>query len=234
MTLRSVILFAVISVALVGAPLALAQRTGTHVGPSPAQIPEGAGVSKEDRARIAMYRYAECAVDRSRSRVELYLKTFPASKAAHKSANALSIDDCLSTGEMRFSEALFRSGAYDVLYRKNFQKEGAVDFSAVPAINYAAGRDAEPYGNTDSRIALRQIADCTVRKDPQASRALILSMVASKSEGAAFTQIVPAMSGCLLEGSKLSFSKSVFRGVIGETLYRLSVGASQPTVAAKD
>ena len=181
-----------------------------------------------------MYRYAECVVDNSRTRVELYLTSFPGSKAARNSANGLAVDNCLSTGEMRFSESLFRSGAYDVLYRKKFQKAGPLDFSTAPTIDYAAGSDVEMYGDADSRIALRQIADCTVRKDPSASRALILSMVASKSEGAAFTQIVPSMGGCVREGSKLTFSKSVFRGVIGETLYRLSVGGSQPTVAAKD
>lgn len=231
---RSVASVATISSVLVVASVAHAQRTGTHVGPSPAQIPQGARASEADRARIAMYRYAECAVDASRARVELYLTTFPGSKAAYKSANTLSIDDCLSTGEMRFSESLFRSSAYEVLYRKKFQKDGPLDFSAVPAIDYAAGSDVESYGNTDARIALRQIADCTVRKEPQASRALILSVVASNAEATAFAQIVPSMGSCVFEGSKLTFSKSVFRGVIGETLYRLSVGASQPTVAAKD
>ena len=135
---------------------------------------------------------------------------------------------------MRFNESLFRGGVYDVLYRKKFQYNAPVDFSATPAIDYSVGRDVETHGDTDSRIALRQIADCTVRKAPQESRALILSIVASKAEGAAFTQIVPSMSSCVFEGSKLSFSKSVLRGVIGEALYRLSVGASQPAVAAKD
>jgi len=231
---RPAILVAVLSSALLCAPLAYAQRTGTRVGPSPAQIPEGAGASKEDRSRVAMYRYAECAVDNSRARVELYLQTFPGSEAAHKSANKLAVDDCLSVGEMRFSETLFRSGVYDVLYRRKFQKDGPVDFSAVPAIDYTLGSDVKAYGDTQSRIALRQIADCTVRKAPQESRTLILSMVASNAEGAAFTQIVPSMGGCVFEGSKLTFSKSVLRGVIGEALYRLSVGESQPTVAAKD
>lgn len=231
---RSAVSVAVMSSALVVASVAHAQRTGSLVGPSPAQIPEGGSFSKEDRARITMYRFAECAVDKNRVRVEMYLKTFPGSKAAINGANMLSIDDCLSTGEIRFNEALFRSGVYDILYRNKFREDGPVDFSAVPAIDYAAGSDVEAGVHADSQITLRQIADCTVRKDPPTSRALILSMVASKAESAAFTTIVPSMGGCVFEGSKLTFSKSVFRGVIGETLYRLSAGANLPTVAAKD
>jgi len=231
---RSAILFAVLSGALLLAPATHAQRVGSRLGPAPAQIPEGPGASKEDRARVAMYRYAECAVDNSRTRVELYLDTFPGSKAAHKAASSLSTDECLSSGQMTFNESLFRSGVYDVLYLKKFRKDGPVDFAAVPAIDYAAGSDAEAYGDPQPRVALRQIADCTVRKAPQEARKLILSMVASNAEGAAFAQIVPTVGGCVLEGFKLTFSKSVLRGVIGEALYRLSVGESQPTVAAKD
>mgnify|MGYP001596187282 CR=1 FL=1 len=215
-------------------PAALAQSTGTRIGPSPAQVPDSGYGTKDDQARVAMYRYAECVVDSGRDRVEMYLATFPGSKAAHKSANSLAVDRCLSTGEMRFSESLFRSGVYDVLYRKKFLKDGPVDFAAIPAIDYAAGEDIKANGTAQSRVVIRQIADCTVRKAPQESRVLVLSAVASKSESTAFTQIVPAMSGCVFEGSELNFSKSVLRGVIGEALYRLSVGASQPMIAAKD
>ena len=229
---------AVLATAILGvlatASVAHAQRAGSRVGPSPAQIPETGGASKEDLARIAMYRYAECVVSNSRVRVELYLETFPGSKVAQKMANSLSVDDCLSTGELHISEPLFRSGVYDVLYRRKFQKEGPLDFSAVPVIDYAAGSDLESQSDAPSRIALRQIADCTVRKAPETSRVLVLSMVASKAERVAFTQLVPSMAPCVLEGSKLSFSRSTFRGVIGEALYRLSAGAGQPTVAVKD
>jgi hypothetical protein len=230
----SFIFCAVVAGALVIATDGHAQWTGTRLGPDPVQIPESPSMSIADRARTAMYRYAECAVDNSRVRVESYLETFPGSEAAFKAANNLSIDNCLSTGEMRFSESLFRGGVYDVLYRKKFQKDGPRDLSAVPAIDYSVGSDVKVSGDAQSKIALRQIADCTVRKAPDASRALILSAVASNAEANAFGQIAPSMGPCVFEGSKLTFSKSVFRGVIGEALYRLSVGASQPTVAAKD
>ncbi|HEV7340110.1 MAG TPA: hypothetical protein VGN68_00600 [Sphingopyxis sp.] len=166
--------------------------------------------------------------------IELYLKTAAGSKAAHKRANSLSVDDCLSTGEMRFNEFLFRGGVYDVLYQKDYRKVGPLDFAATPDVDYAAvGADALETPSP-SHVALIQVADCTVRKAPEEARNLILSGVASKSEGVAFASIVPSMEGCLSQGSQLKFSKSVLRGVIGEALYRLSVRASQPKTATED
>lgn len=233
MTQRQTSLLAFVSSALLLGSTAHAQRTGTLVGSDPAQIPEGPRANPEDRVRIAMYRYAECVVGNSRARVERYLDTFPGSKVAHKMANSLAVDECLSSGEMRFSESLFRAGVYDVLYRRDFKTNGPVDFSSVPALDYAAG-EAGANDREQSRVALRNIADCTVRNDPKASRALILSMVAGNAEANAFTTVVSSMSPCVMEGSTLTFSKSVFRGVIGETLYRLSVAARQTAVATKD
>ncbi|RYD42070.1 MAG: hypothetical protein EOP63_13950 [Sphingomonadales bacterium] len=216
------------------AAAAHAQNTGTRIGPSPAQIPDHVGMSKDDRSRLAMYRYAECVVDRWRARVDAYLVTFPGSTQAREMANKLSVDECLSTGEMQFSESLFRGGIYDVLYRKRFQKEGALDFSAVPAIDYALGSEADAYSPAGPKITLRKLADCTVRKAPEDSRVLVLSMVASNGENSAFDKIVPSMSSCIVHGSTVTFSKAIFRGVIGEALYRLSANASQPTAAVKD
>ncbi len=231
---HSCLLVTAVSAALLCAPSAQAQRTGTRVGPPPAEIPDDLRLSDQDRARVAMYRYAKCAVEKNRSMIELYLKTAAGSKAAHKRANSLSVDDCLSTGEMRFNEFLFRGGVYDVLYQKDYRKVGPLDFAATPDVDYAAvGADALETPSP-SHVALIQVADCTVRKAPEEARNLILSGVASKSEGVAFASIVPSMEGCLSQGSQLKFSKSVLRGVIGEALYRLSVRASQPKTATED
>ncbi|ABF53018.1 hypothetical protein [Sphingopyxis alaskensis] len=231
---QSAILCTVMSVYSLGSQMAYAQATGTYVGPSPAQIPDRAGISKEDRARIAMYRYAECVVDKSRARVEKYLETFPGSKTARDSADRLAVDACLSTGHMRFSETVFRSGVYDVFYRKQFQKDGPVDFSAVLPIDYSTGGEVQPDAVVQPHVSLRRISECAVRKAPQESRELILSMVASNAEASALDKIVPSVGSCVAEGNQLVFSRSALRGVIGEVLYRLSVAASQPTIAAKD
>lgn len=231
---QSCLLITAISAALLCATSAQAQRTGSRVGPAPAQIPDNLRLSDQDRARVAMYRYAECAVEKNRSMIELYLTTAPGSKAAHKRANSLSVDDCLSTGEMRFNEFLFRGGVYEVLYQKDYRKAGPIDFTATPVIDYATVGGGALETPSPSHVALSQVADCTVRQSPQEARNLILSGVASKSEGIAFSSIVPSMEGCLSEGSQLKFSKSVLRGVIGEALYRLSVSASQSKTAAED
>lgn len=210
-----------------------AQDTGSLIRKAPAQIPSGGALDQADRARLAMYRYAECVVGRGQKRVEAYLSTFPGSKEAHTFANRLSDDDCLSSGEMRFNEPLFRGCVYDLLYKSQFKKNGPLNFDNVAAIDYTGGI-VDNIGGTNATVALRKVADCTVRKAPLASRELILSMVASKAETDAFAQIVPHMSPCVTKDVTLKFSTSVFRGVVGEVLYRLSVAETPTTIPVKD
>jgi len=202
------------------------QDTGSLIRKAPAQIPHGGKLDQADRARLAMYRYAECVFGRGPKRVEAYLDTFPGSKEAHTAANRLSDDDCLSSGEMTFNEPLFRGSVYDVLYKSRFKKIGPLNFDNVAAIDYALST-VNDIGGPNAVVALRKVADCTVRKAPAASRELVLSMVATKGETDAFGQLVPHMSSCVTKDATLKFSKSVFRGVVGEVLYRLS--ASSPT-----
>lgn len=217
--------------ALPAAPL-LAQATGSLVRPAPAQMPERGKLSDAEQARATMYNYAACVAKSSPGRLRAYLQTFPGSNEARRVANTLSSDDCLSTGELRFSETLFRGGAYDVLYRKQFRVNGPTDLNAVAPLDYASGGDAEVLSNVSSIVALRKLADCTVRRSPANARTLILSTIGSKSEDTAFAGIVPNMSACMPADTKLKFSKAMFRGTVSEVLYRLSM-AAQPSVAAQ-
>jgi hypothetical protein len=210
-----------------------AQDTGSLIRKAPAQIPSGGALDPADRGRLAMYRYAECVFGRSRKSVEAYINTFPGSKEAHSVANRLADDDCLSSGEMSFNEQLFRGSVYDLLYKSRFKKGGPSDFAEVAPIDYTAGNADEDSG-VDTKIALREVADCTVRKSPPTARQLVLSMVATRAETDAFNQMVPHMSACVTKDVTLKFSKSVFRGVVGEVLYRLSVAAVPSASLAKD
>ncbi len=210
-----------------------AQDTGSLIRKAPAQIPSGGALDPADRGRLAMYRYAECVFGRGKKSVEAYLNTFPGSKEAHLIANRLADDDCLSSGEMRFNEPLFRGSVYDLLYKDRFKKTGPSDFVEVAPIDYTIGKAAED-GGADTKIALRKVADCTVRKSPTVARQLVLSMIATRAETDAFNQMIPHMSACVTKDVTLKFSKSVFRGAVGEVLYRLSVAAEPTPSSVKD
>lgn len=225
--------FAVFTFFASAAPV-LAQRTGSLIGPAPAEIPDTGFIAKDELGRIVMYRFAECVVSASRKRVETYLRdNFPGSPAAHKSAASLSTDDCLSDGRMRLNESLFRGGAYEVLYRRKFLIRGPMDFSATQPLDYGAGLGPEWTVQEKRAVAMRHLADCTVRAAPPQARTLILSAVGGKAETEAFTQLAPKMSACLFEGSQLNFSKAMFRGAVGEALYRLSMAAETTAGAVR-
>jgi hypothetical protein len=225
----NIVLIAAFSLLPIGA---YAQDTGSLIRKAPAQIPSGT-LDNADRARLAMYRYAECVVGRWPKRIDSYLLTFPGSKDAHSAANRLSSDECLSSGEMKFNEPLFRASVYDFMYKSRYKKNGPLNFTAVAPIDYSRGRMDE-FGGADTQIALRNIAECTVRKSPEDARQLAISMVVSRAESKAFDGLIPHMSSCVTKDVTLKFSKSIFRGVLGEVLYRLSIAATVTQTPVKD
>ncbi len=199
-----------------------AQQTGTWSKRAPAQVPN-TDQSDAERARITTSRYVECVLRNTpRARVDQYLRTFPDTVVANELGVKLTASECLATGGLRFRESLLRAQIYQALYRREFGKDAAVDISAAGQIDYSVGKPAQGF---DQSVALRNFGDCVVRANPQQARALTLSEQASESEAKAFQALMPFFGGCLSKDSKVEFSKSVLRGIVGETLYRLSKNA---------
>ena len=137
-------------------------------------------------------------------------------------------DDCLSVGEMRFNESLFRWDAYDLLYRQAFGGSAPADFSAAPAFASPIALDG---ASEEARqtVALEEMGDCVVRKSPDQSRVLALSPVTTDAESRAFAALMPSISACVPQNSTITFSKNVLRGIVVQALYTLSSGqAAKP------
>jgi hypothetical protein len=193
------------------------QETGSRIGPTPASIPGGR--QTQAGARRWMDSFAACVVKRTPHKIEAYLGTSPGSEQASVLGRRLATDECISTGEAQFDDSVLRWAIYEQLYRKQYAKSGPTDFSMTPAIDYAAGGSKADSGQS---VALRQFADCVSRASPVQARSLTLSPIGSSVEQAAFTAIMPRLEACLPKTVTLKFSKSVLRGLIAETLYRLS------------
>jgi len=214
-------LLSAVMLALTAAGSAHAQRaTGTRLGPKPADI-SGAR-NEDDRVRQTMYSYAECVFTVSRKGVEKYLSTFPGSDEGRKIAQRLSTSECLSSGELRFKDSLFRGGIYDLLYKADFRDDGPLNFADTPKVDYSIGDDRASNSTSLHDVFIREVADCTVRSGPAEARALIMTKVTTKAENKAFSAVVPHMSGCLNKSVTFKFSKAILRGVVSEALYRLS------------
>ena len=171
-----------------------------------------------------IYDFGACVI-RSKKRVVLpFLDTFPFSPEAAKASSRVTIDDCVDSGEMRFSPEALRGPMYQALYRTDFGKTPVTGLRDVPPVDYTAGAQVQP---GDTRLALRHFADCVVRKDEAGTRKLILSGVGSSEEASAVQSLVPLMNGCVEKGNEVRFTKPLLRALFAETSYRLSVARSR-------
>jgi hypothetical protein len=137
------------------------------------------------------------------------------------------IDDCLSLGELSFPLNVVRSAVIEALYVNEYGRSGPTDFLQVPPIDYLAGYPAELPGNARTIVALAKFGDCVSRKDSINARALAVSIPGTAEETQRFRFLSPSFNGCVVQGEKLTFSKSVIRGAVSEGLYRLSWAADR-------
>ncbi len=144
-----------------------------------------------------------------------------------KLLDRVTIVDCLSHGELSIPWNVVRTAIIEALYVDRFGRSGPTDFSQVSPIDYLAGYPAELPGNARTTVALAKFGDCVSRKDPVNSRALAVSMPGSAEETQRFRFLSPSFDGCVIQGEKLTFSKSVIRGAVSEGLYRLSRAVDQ-------
>jgi hypothetical protein len=217
--------FAFACAALLAAPAA-AQTTGTRMGGSPA----GASSTRSpDAVRRLLVDYAGCVIKEGRSTVEIYLASPPESEQSNKLWGTIALDRCLAAGELTLSDAGFRAGAYEKLYRLDFGEEGPVDLAGRAEIDYAQGLNPAlmPARYT---MAVRGFADCMVRAAPLGARTLVLSRIGSSGEDKALAALKPSFGPCLPKDSKVSFSKGALRGLVAEALYRLSKAPPAPAV----
>ena len=193
-------------------------ETGSLISRRAAQI---SGTTKTD-ARRTTRDFGACVLKRFPKYGER-LAVEPVHTAEYnKLLNRVTIDDCLSHGELTMPWNVVRTAIIEALYVERYGRRGPTDFSQVPPIDYLAGYPAELPANARTVVALGKFGDCVGRKDPVNARALAVSIPGSADETQRFRFLSPSFNACVIQGEKLTFSKSVIRGAVSEGLYRLS------------
>jgi hypothetical protein len=216
---------------LLMAPAAAAQDTGSII-PSrgrPAS-PEGGEDSAEAQRILVVF--SRCVVLRNRRGVERFLALIPGSPDWSRAGARIATSDCLYNGQLRFQPPMFRGALYEALYRIDFRARPIPDLAAAPAVDYAGADTASLNETQRGWVALQSFADCVVRAAPSAARALVLSGIGASEERRAFALVTPALGPCLVAGVELRFSRPVLRGLISESLYRLTAAAVRGSSAA--
>lgn len=165
--------------------------------------------------------YAQCILRRHRSAAERFVSLPLDSPDLREAGMAVAQSECLPAEQARFVSSLLRGAVFEALYLRDFRRSSVGVLASAPPLTFAS----DPATLEPAKRAIflgSRVAECTVRADPASARALILSPVASRTEARAFDAILPAVSGCLEAGAQLSFSRPMLRGLIAESLYRLT------------
>ncbi|MGN5374287.1 hypothetical protein [Sphingomonas hankookensis] len=214
-----------VSVALpANAQRQLERDTGSMIPvPRRARISDSGKLSDQARARVTLAQFARCTVDR-RSKEVAALAGQSADKLGGMAMAKVADDECLSSGEMRMKPMLMRGALFVELYRRRERAAGRGEPWSMPAVAFD-GRTPVDTGDGDLALqfGLLSFAECVVRHDAQATRAVVLAPTASNEQDAAFAALAPHLGQCLPGGQKIALGKSILEGALGEVLYRGTV-----------
>ena len=187
-------------------------------------------MSPEDRAKVTLVRYADCLIDRKVRSVERALRLYAAADYS-KALSNLSVNECLSSGELRFSPPLLRGALFISLYRRDFGRAvptlvpGPFDFAAD--LNMPADSPEWP-----EFVGLRRMADCVARADVSAAHVVVTAPIAGQREAEGYAALAPHLSGCLPGGKRFKFNKLMLSSLLAEVLYKEAVRPTASTSVA--
>ena len=174
-------------------------------------------------AQRMMNGFAACTAKLWRHDAELFLARFPGSPDSVRQARLISASNCIRNSEaLTFNVDLLRGALFNVIYVADFGAGPIADIRDVPQIDYSLGSETADPRKVAWQMVEWRFADCVARADPGGARALILSEVASRNETEAFAALRPNLARCLPGGAPLRFTRPILRGLVAESLYRLS------------
>jgi len=206
-----------------------AQETGSLVNKyKPAQLKSVGGPAA---ARAALEDYAACQVGRQPARLAKLL-TVRVDTAEYVALmnSLLGFDACISSGTLVVTPNTHRGALFQALYNREFKKNTPIDFKDIKS-NYRELYPEDLSVEAQNWLSLLAFSECVVRSDPTAVRDLMRSLTGASSEDIAFMRIGPNLNACMPEGKKLTFSKSIIKGLLAESIYRLSLATKQQSKA---
>lgn len=229
--MKSRMLSAVLLVCLLSYQPAWAQETGTLITRRAAQIDS----RDKNAARKTLEIFAKCIVDRQSGRASKIVDIRVDTPEYSKYLDGLHdyYDECISSGEFGYTYPLLRGAIFQALYLRKFKMSGPLTFDPALQTGYRAIYPETLSPDAQDSVAQVSFAECVSRADAEGVRNLLTTPPGSTTETEAVMRIGPKLGSCLSKGSKISFSKSVLKGMLAEGLYRLSVAGTVVTEARK-
>lgn len=204
---------------------AIAQETKN----SPTGVKQGSNKSSVKSGldgRRAMDEIAHCIVQANPKQLSKYLGMAPSGRVYETLSGQIVPESCRYL-DKRFvvSDLLLRTALFDRFYRIQFKSFEANKTIALPTIDYWRGAEVSTLAQTHA--AALQFADCVIRADPHLSHELLSTEIDTASETIAFKKVIPLLGPCLTSGAKFEISKSILRGFIAESLYKIRTAAAE-------
>jgi hypothetical protein len=212
---------------------------------SPAVADDSMEKSSASEAEKVMANFAKCVIG-SKKRQEkalAYLMIPNGDPRQNVEGSAIAKSECAMPGsQMRFQGDLFAGTLYTALYRKFYVKTPPGDLSAIEPAVYESEFKVTTTPVGTEQLALRAFGDCAVLQNPAAAHDFAISEMRGQNEKAALPAVVEATGLCVSAGSTLKFSRTILKGVIAESLYKMrnrqaaaaaTVATTAPAGAAK-
>lgn len=190
-----------------------------------------AGENAND-ARVAVDLYAACLIEKNGYRIRPLLDQPVGDRREGERWLSVLKTGCLDKStvgpkyedavQMRFSPVVIRGAIFEALLAKDYAAAPKQEtFDDVSSISYAA-QAKQPSTSEAAYAVAMDIGECSVRKAPALSYALLESDIATKGEMTATKALLPTLGACTPAGVTMEFSLSVIRGMIAEPMYRLT------------
>ena len=184
--------------------------------------------SDTDEVRQVAARFGDCVVKRDGYHAKKIVLAAAMDDVSRRWLD--SVSSCLlqaGSGTMRFPATMFQYALADSLIRHEFAHASPIDPSGVPPIDHGSSTlPAKATAKEREKAAAfdyaGKLGECVVRSAPAESKALIMSGVTSTDERKSFDAMLPTVAQCMTPGLQLTFSKSLLRGTIALTYYRLA------------
>jgi hypothetical protein len=194
---------------------------------TPAVFYNDPGKSKDDVVRAFMVQYARCAYELDKRGAEKLMDMIPGTRAYSQMAKRVADNRCMAVGDIKFQHSSLQGALYAYRYKAEFgARAPALNADPVDYAKLATSAEA-PWAAR--YVAYRKLAQCVVRADPIASRALVMGPVGGAAEAGAVQAISASLGGCLEKGATLALTKDRLTGIVAEALYRLSVPGGRGT-----
>lgn len=202
----------------------------------------------ETKAREISQTYGNCVVSQRNRVARYYILNDIADKDAMRWKDGIIVPFCLNVRSPgRWESAKFPADHYryvlaQALFKRDLAKLPPPVLTEVPTLSHRpmpepldpATLPADPAKLEEMRKTLADksiahladlLADCSVRRDPETAKALLVAPIGGREEEDAFKAFAPAMARCLPEGKQVRLNRTVTKGATALNYYRLAAAA---------